>query len=162
MQVYNIGLSLHRFCLSVLIKFIWCMNCLWLDIDSDWRLRQAIWSVAVRAVIDRSSWRHHRRKVQGSTQWYTGIFITCRHQPMRGQSSNINQGDGYWESKKEESTEIQGNEDQDFGLRFKTYKIWKRTLRQSFSVGKLGCGLVVAEQSWSHHNWLCVYRRHSF
>ena len=51
-----------------------------------------------------------------------------------GWSWNINQGDGYWDFIEEESTEIQSNGDQDFGLRFKSYRIWERTLRMSFSV----------------------------
>ena len=43
---------------------------------------------------------------------------------------------------------FRATEIEDFGLRFKSYRIWKSrpTIRKSFSVCKLGCGLVVAHR----------------
>jgi hypothetical protein len=49
-QIYNISLSLHWFCLTLFFKSILCLNYLWLDIDSDWRMRQEVWTVVVRFV----------------------------------------------------------------------------------------------------------------
>jgi hypothetical protein len=71
-QSYNTILSLHWFCQSELFKFILCLDYLWVDMDSEWRKRQAIWRVVVRSVdvIKQSSHngRTHRLGYASSPQ----------------------------------------------------------------------------------------------